>query len=125
MTDLTNWKGVPFPKRKTLDGRYARLEPLDVGRHGADIFAAMEGADSVWAYLPAHPPEERFGVSGSGGAEHRVDVRDPEGDCERCYQGKGVPLRTRAPLQHAAQQRAGRAGRGSDDQGGEQWSEGE
>jgi RimJ/RimL family protein N-acetyltransferase len=59
MSDLKNWKGVPFPPRKTLEGRYCRLEPLDVGKHGADIFAAMQGADSVWDYLPAPPPRDR------------------------------------------------------------------
>jgi RimJ/RimL family protein N-acetyltransferase len=57
MSDLKNWKAPPFPPRKVLEGRYCRLEPLDVGKHGADIFAAMAGADSVWAYLPAPPPK--------------------------------------------------------------------
>ena len=42
MTDLTNWKAPPFPPAKVLDGRYCRLEPLDVARHGADIAAAFE-----------------------------------------------------------------------------------
>lgn len=59
MTDLKNWKGVPFPDRKVLEGRYCRLEPLDVAKHGADIFAAMRGADSVWDYLPAQGPKDR------------------------------------------------------------------
>jgi RimJ/RimL family protein N-acetyltransferase len=59
MSDLKNWKSVPFPERKTLEGRYTRLEPLDVARHGADIFAAMAGADAVWDYLPAYPPKDR------------------------------------------------------------------
>src|SRR5689334_17874158 len=59
MSDLKNWKAPPFPPRKVLDGRYCRLEPLDVARHGADIFAAMKGADNVWDYLPAPPPEDR------------------------------------------------------------------
>ena len=59
MSDLKNWKGVPFPDRKVLEGRYCRLEPLDLARHGADIFAAMQGADNVWDYLPAPPPKDR------------------------------------------------------------------
>ena len=28
-------------------------------QHGADLWAAMAGADDVWAYLPAFPPKER------------------------------------------------------------------
>lgn len=59
MSDLKDWKGVPFPERKVLEGRYTRLEPLDVVRHGADIAAAMRGADQVWDYLPAYPPKDR------------------------------------------------------------------
>ena len=59
MNDLSNWAPPPFPQRKVLEGRYCRLEPLDVGRHGADLWAAMTGADDVWAYLPVFPPKER------------------------------------------------------------------
>jgi RimJ/RimL family protein N-acetyltransferase len=59
MSDLSNWKAPPFPPRKTLEGRYGRLEPLDVARHGADIAAAFVGADSVWTWLPAYPPKDR------------------------------------------------------------------
>ena len=49
MSDLKNWTARPFPDRKVLEGRYCRLEPLDVGKHGADIWEAFKGADSVWA----------------------------------------------------------------------------
>lgn len=59
MSDLKTWKAPPFPPRKMLDGRYCRLEPLDVAKHGADIFAANAGADRVWDYLPAPPPKDR------------------------------------------------------------------
>jgi len=59
MSDLKNWTTRPFPPRKVLDGRYCRLEPLDVARHGADLVAAMAGADSAWDYLPAPPPKDR------------------------------------------------------------------
>ena len=48
MNDLTNWTPPPFPQRKVLEGRYCRLEPLDVARHGAEIAAAVLGADDVW-----------------------------------------------------------------------------
>jgi RimJ/RimL family protein N-acetyltransferase len=59
MSDLKNWTAPPFPERKVLDGRYCRLEPLDVARHGAELWPAFAGADSVWTYLPADPPKDR------------------------------------------------------------------
>jgi RimJ/RimL family protein N-acetyltransferase len=59
MSDLKNWTPPPFPARKALDGRYCRLEPLDVAKHGADLWAALAGADDVWAYLPAPAPKSR------------------------------------------------------------------
>ena len=59
MSDLSNWTPRPFPQRKALEGRYCRLEPLDVGKHGTDIWAAMAGAYSAWAYLQAHAPKSR------------------------------------------------------------------
>ena len=59
MSDLKDWKARPFPERKVLDGRYCRLEPLDVARHGADIAATFAGADSLWDYLPPVPPKNR------------------------------------------------------------------
>jgi RimJ/RimL family protein N-acetyltransferase len=59
MSDLRNWTPRPFPERKVLDGRYCRLEPLEVAKHGADIAAAFAGAHDVWAYLPVDEPKDR------------------------------------------------------------------
>jgi RimJ/RimL family protein N-acetyltransferase len=59
MSGLSNWKAPPFPPRDVLEGRYGRLEPLDVARHGADIAAAFVGAHDVWTYLPVQEPEDR------------------------------------------------------------------
>ena len=59
MDDLSNWTPPPFPPRKTLDGGYCRLEPLDVEKHGADIAAAFVGAHDAWAYLPVEEPKDR------------------------------------------------------------------
>ncbi len=59
MSDLKNWTPRPFPPAKVLEGRYCRLEPLDVARHGADIAAAMAGASSVFDWLPAVLPRDR------------------------------------------------------------------
>ncbi|GAB2177075.1 GNAT family N-acetyltransferase [Dongia sp. agr-C8] len=51
--DLSNWKGVPRPERAPIDGRYARLEPLDPARHAADLLASAqaEGAADRFRYL--------------------------------------------------------------------------
>ncbi len=46
------------PSRSPLDGRYARLEPIDPRVHANDLFSAgHEAADSddVWTYLPYGP----------------------------------------------------------------------
>ena len=38
--DFAHWTPRPPPPRRALEGRYARLEPLDPARHGDDLFAA-------------------------------------------------------------------------------------
>lgn len=57
--DFTNWVGVPRPERVTLEGRYARLEPIDPERHGAALFASARrpAATIVSAICSrSHPP---------------------------------------------------------------------
>ncbi len=56
--ELPNWTGAKRPDRVVLDGRYARLEPLDAARHGEHLLAsAMEpGAEDRFRYLAAPPP---------------------------------------------------------------------
>ena len=58
--DLSTWTGAPRPDRTTLDGRYARLEPLDPARHGADLLASAQqpGGDSRFRYLFEEPPAD-------------------------------------------------------------------
>ncbi len=58
--DLPNWQGVPRPDRVALDGRYARLEPLDPARHGPDLLASARqpGADDRFRYLFEEPPAD-------------------------------------------------------------------
>ena len=46
------------PERRTHEGRYARVEPLDPGNHAADLFAASHGDAEkacIWEYLPYGP----------------------------------------------------------------------
>ena len=54
--DLPGWQPPPRPPRAALEGRYCRLEPLDVERHARGLFAAFAEADeSLWTYLPYGP----------------------------------------------------------------------
>lgn len=59
--DLKNWSPRAAPERKTLDGRYVRLEPIDAVAHGDGLYAASAVADidSRFAWLPDYPPENR------------------------------------------------------------------
>ncbi len=59
MTLPPDWKAPPFPPARVLEGRYCRLEPLDVERHLDDIWTANAGHDNVWDWLPAVPPKDR------------------------------------------------------------------
>ena len=58
--DLSRWTAVRPPQRVSLDGRYARLEPLDPERHAATLFASARapGADDRFRYLFEAPPAD-------------------------------------------------------------------
>jgi RimJ/RimL family protein N-acetyltransferase len=57
MNDFANWQPRPRPERIVLEGRYARLEPLDPVRHGDHLFEASmaPGADERFRYLSDAP----------------------------------------------------------------------
>jgi RimJ/RimL family protein N-acetyltransferase/ribosomal protein S18 acetylase RimI-like enzyme len=59
MSDLSHWTPPPFPPAKVLEGRWCRLEPLDVARHLDEIWTANAGHDQVWDWLPAAPPKDK------------------------------------------------------------------
>lgn len=63
--DLASWAPRPRPERVVIDGRYARLEPLDPAVHGDGLFAASmaEGADIRFRYL-FEPPMDRAAFEG-------------------------------------------------------------
>ena len=50
---LTGARGRPA--RTAIEGERVRLEPLDPARHAADLFAAAQGDDALWDYLPYGP----------------------------------------------------------------------
>ncbi len=58
--DISRWSTRPHPERVSLDGSYARLEPLDPAKHGEDLMASAEqpGADDRFRYLFDEPPAD-------------------------------------------------------------------
>ena len=50
--EIGEWRAPPFPPHQALEGRYCRLEPLDVTRHAREIYEAQR-ADATgqrWTY---------------------------------------------------------------------------
>jgi RimJ/RimL family protein N-acetyltransferase len=62
MTSLSDWHPRTRPARVTLEGAFCRLEPLDPGLHGADLFSASmaPGAEERFRYL-FESPRDRAG----------------------------------------------------------------
>jgi RimJ/RimL family protein N-acetyltransferase len=57
---LPAWKPPPRPARSAIEGRYCRLEPVDVNRHAAELFEANSLDDGrMWTYL-AYGPFDDF-----------------------------------------------------------------
>ena len=58
--NLSDWKGVSRPERITLEGRYARLEPLDIAKHAQDLLVSAQapGAEQRFHYLFNTPPAD-------------------------------------------------------------------
>jgi RimJ/RimL family protein N-acetyltransferase len=56
---VDGWSARPRPQRTVMSGRYCRLEPVDVERHGVDLYAAyMEAPDDRdWTYLFSARPQ--------------------------------------------------------------------
>jgi len=53
-----HWTPARPPRREVLEGKLARLEPIDVERHERDLYAAQSGAPEIWEYLPDGPFED-------------------------------------------------------------------
>ncbi|MEZ5931618.1 MAG: GNAT family protein [Alphaproteobacteria bacterium] len=54
---LPHWRPVAPPPREPMEGRFCRIEPIDVDLHGRDLFSALhrEGTGPNWTYLPYGP----------------------------------------------------------------------
>jgi RimJ/RimL family protein N-acetyltransferase len=52
---VPGWSPPPRPPRTALEGRYARVEPLDPDNHAAELFEANRADDAIWDWLPYGP----------------------------------------------------------------------
>lgn len=53
-----HWQVARLPETTTLEGRFIRLEKLNVARHADDLWSALQGPDAdpyLWDYLPYGP----------------------------------------------------------------------
>ena len=50
---MPGWAGAPRPPRAVMQGRFCRIEPVDVDRHGHDLFEAfsLDREGGNWTYL--------------------------------------------------------------------------
>jgi RimJ/RimL family protein N-acetyltransferase len=72
-----NWQPPPFPDPVPIEGRYARVEPLDATRHAASLFAAYaeDRLGTMWTYLAYGPFESE--AQYTTWAADRAKSRDP------------------------------------------------
>jgi len=54
-TPVPDWVAPRRPDFDVLEGRYVRLESLDVEEHSTDLFRANSADDGIWDYLPYGP----------------------------------------------------------------------
>lgn len=54
---VPDWQPASRPSRQVLEGRFCRLEPVNVERHGVALHEAMslDADPSAWTYLPYGP----------------------------------------------------------------------
>jgi RimJ/RimL family protein N-acetyltransferase len=74
---VPNWQPPPFPNPAAIDGRYARVEPLDPARHARSLYAAYaeDRNGAMWTYLPYGPFESEKQYT--AWATERASIRDP------------------------------------------------
>lgn len=57
--DVHNWKEVPYPEKKVMQGKSCRIEPLSINTHAKDLYNAccLDSELDLWTYLPYGPFE--------------------------------------------------------------------
>lgn len=60
---VPDWQTRTAPQRKTIEGSYCRLEPLDAARHAADLHGAYRKAQDSrdWTYMLQEPFADEAG----------------------------------------------------------------
>ncbi|MDN3713259.1 GNAT family protein [Paracoccus cavernae] len=60
MAGLADWRAPERPERRVIEGRYARLEPVDPACHAATLYQAAraEGTEARFRYLFDAPPQD-------------------------------------------------------------------
>jgi RimJ/RimL family protein N-acetyltransferase len=59
---VPDWQPARLPDRRTLQGRFIRLEKLSVAQHADGLWTALQGPDAdpkLWDYLPYGPFVQR------------------------------------------------------------------
>jgi RimJ/RimL family protein N-acetyltransferase len=59
---VPDWQPATLPDSRTLEGRFIRLEKLNLARHADGLWAALQGPGSdlkLWDYLPYGPFHQR------------------------------------------------------------------
>ncbi len=70
---VENWTPPPAPSGAVLQGRYARLDPLDLG-HAGDLHRAYAGQDALWDYMTCGP----FDSEAAYARWVRATIADPQ-----------------------------------------------
>ena len=54
---VPNWSPRPRPPLRPMEGTYCRVEPINLGRHAADLYDANRKDEDgrIWTYLPYGP----------------------------------------------------------------------
>ena len=73
--DMAHWTARPSPLRRTMEGHYVRLEPLDAAQHGHDLYKASAVADAGqrFLWLGEYPPSDEPAFIDW---VHRVQIRE-------------------------------------------------
>lgn len=54
---VPNWQARVIPSQATMQGRYCRLEAVNINTHGESLFSALlfDNPGDLWTYLPSGP----------------------------------------------------------------------
>lgn len=55
--DVADWTACKQPPREVMQGKYCRIEPIDLDAHASDLYSAFrqDNENRIWTYLPYGP----------------------------------------------------------------------